>query len=82
MTAPLEQRREACDAHYVLDNELTMQWHPQRVVALASGSSMIQLEIGPGFTINYFAGHFSPNRVIGGSPEVSDRALLKSLLIL
>lgn len=73
MTTTLNQRTDAYDEHHVLDNRLTMEWYPQRVVGMSSGPSMLELGLGHGYTTNYFAQHFSPYRVIDGSPEMIAR---------
>ncbi len=72
-TTILNQRKDAYDEHFVLDNRLMLEWYPQRVVAMASGPSMLELGLGHGFTTNYFARRFSPYRVIDGSPEMIER---------
>lgn len=73
MTVALNQSVDAYDEHHVLDNRLTLEWYPQRVAALANGRSMLELGIGHGFTAKYFAQHFSPYKVIDGSPEMIER---------
>lgn len=73
MTTKLNQRTDAYDEHHVLDNRLTMEWYPQRVVGMSSGPSMLELGLGHGYTSNYFAKHFSPYRVIDGSAEMIER---------
>lgn len=73
MSDVLHQKNEAYDEHFVLDNRLMLEWYPQRVVALASGPSMLELGLGHGFTTSYFARHFAPYRVIDGSAAMIDR---------
>ena len=73
MTKTLTQRKEAYDEHFVLDNRLMLEWYPQRVVAMASGPSMLELGLGHGFSTAYFAQHFAPYRVIDGSAEMIER---------
>jgi SAM-dependent methyltransferase len=73
MTTTLKQRKEAYDEHFLLDNRLTLEWYPQRVAEQASGSSMLELGLGHGYTTCYFAQHFSPYRVIDGSAEMIER---------
>lgn len=73
MTAILNQRKDAYDEHFVTDNQLMLEWYPQRVVDLASGPSMLELGLGHGFTTAYFAQHFSPYKVIDGSAEMIER---------
>lgn len=73
MTTTLNQRADAYDKHHVLDNKLTLEWYPRRVVDMSSGPSMLELGLGHGYTTNYFAQHFSPYRVIDGSPEMIER---------
>jgi SAM-dependent methyltransferase len=69
----LDQMQGAYDEHYVLDNTLMLQWYPQRVVQLATGGSLLELGLGHGYSTTYFAQHFSPYRVIEGSPEMIQR---------
>ena len=73
MTTTLNQRKDAYDEHFVLDNKLMLEWYPRRVVEMASGTSMLELGLGHGFTTAFFARHFSPYSVIDGSPEMIER---------
>jgi 2-polyprenyl-3-methyl-5-hydroxy-6-metoxy-1,4-benzoquinol methylase len=73
VTTSLKQRKEAYDEHFVLDNHLTLEWYPQRVAQQASGTSMLELGLGHGFTTAFFAQHFSPYKVIDGSAEMIER---------
>jgi SAM-dependent methyltransferase len=67
------QRKDAYDEHFVLDNKLMLEWYPQRVVAQSSGPSMLELGLGHGFTTSFFAQHFDPYKVIDGSAEMITR---------
>ena len=73
MTVILNQKKDAYDEHFVLDNRLMLEWYPQRVVDQASGPSMLELGLGHGFTTAYFAQHFNPYKVIDGSAEMIER---------
>ena len=67
------QRKDAYDEHFVLDNRLMLEWYPRRVADQASGPSMLELGLGHGFTTSFFAEHFSPYKVIDGSAEMIER---------
>jgi len=67
------QRKDAYDEHFVLDNQLMLEWYPQRVADQASGPSMLELGLGHGFTTSFFAKHFSPYKVIDGSAAMIER---------
>jgi ubiquinone/menaquinone biosynthesis C-methylase UbiE len=73
MNSSLQQRTEAYDEHFVLDNRLMLEWYPARVAALASGASMLELGLGHGYTTRYFGRHFAPYRVIDGSADMIAR---------
>lgn len=73
MKQPLDQCIDAYDQSFVLETTLMHQWYPKRVAQLASGSSMLELGLGHGFTTAFFAQHFRPYRVIDGSPEMIRR---------
>jgi 2-polyprenyl-3-methyl-5-hydroxy-6-metoxy-1,4-benzoquinol methylase len=55
---------------YYLDNELILNWYPQRVLKLAQGDSVLELGIGHGLTSATFAKHFTKHVVIEGSEDV------------
>ena len=69
----LDEMKDAYDEHFVLDNRLMLQWYPDRVVKMATGSSLLELGLGHGYSTALFARHFSPYRVIEGSPEMIER---------
>jgi len=73
MKNALNHRVDAYDQNFVLETTLMHQWYPKRVAQLASGASMLELGLGHGFTTAFFAQHFSPYRVIDGSPEMIQR---------
>ncbi|WP_374690674.1 class I SAM-dependent methyltransferase [Accumulibacter sp.] len=73
MKDSLNHRVDAYDESFVLDNTLMLQWYPKRGAELASGSSMLELGLGHGFTTAFFAQHFKPYRVIDGAPEMIRR---------
>jgi ubiquinone/menaquinone biosynthesis C-methylase UbiE len=61
------------DFPYALDNDLMLNWYPQRVMALAAGSSLLELGIGHGHTARRFAARFPRYVVIEGSATMIDR---------
>lgn len=73
MASNLEQDVEAYDRHHVLDNRLTLEWYPQRVVAMAKTGSMLELGLGHGYSTECFARAFDHYTVVEGSPEMIDR---------
>ena len=73
MSLENEQDPTAYDRNYVLDNRLTMQWYPQRVVAMAQTGSMLELGLGHGYSTEYFAKTFQRYQVVEGSQEMIDR---------
>lgn len=73
MTKILNQRKDAYDEHHVLDNRLTLEWYPKRVVGMTSGPSMLELGLGHGLTTEFFSRHFGPYRVVDGSREMIER---------
>jgi 2-polyprenyl-3-methyl-5-hydroxy-6-metoxy-1,4-benzoquinol methylase len=58
------------DSAYYLDNELILNWYPERVLKLAQGNSLLELGIGHGFTPMVFSKNFAKHVVIEGSSEV------------
>jgi SAM-dependent methyltransferase len=72
-TQDLNGLKDAYDEHYVLDNRLMLEWYPHRVVAMAAGSSLLELGLGHGYSTALFARHFPRYKVIEGSPEMIDR---------
>jgi SAM-dependent methyltransferase len=62
-----------CDFPYALDNDLILNWYPQRVVALAGGTSLLELGLGHGHSARRFMAHFPRYVVVEGSPLMIDR---------
>jgi SAM-dependent methyltransferase len=63
----------AYDELHVLDNRLTQEWYPKRVIELAHGRSLLELGMGHGGATSAFARHFSRYRVVEGSLEMIER---------
>jgi SAM-dependent methyltransferase len=72
-SAALDEMIDAYDEHFVLDNTLMLKWYPRRVVQMAGKGSLLELGLGHGLSTAFFAQHFSPYRVIEGSPEMIRR---------
>lgn len=75
MSKEIDQDLTAYDRNYVLDNNLTLRWYPQRVVDMAQArtGSMLELGLGHGHSTEYFANAFPRYRVLEGSQEMIDR---------
>jgi SAM-dependent methyltransferase len=73
MAGTLEQKIEAYDRHHVLDNRLTAEWYPRRIVAMANTGSMLELGLGHGYSARYFADVFDRYTVVEGSQQMIDR---------
>ena len=75
MSQEIDQDSTAYDRNYVLDNNLTLQWYPRRVVDMAQArtGSMLELGLGHGYSTEYFAKAFQRYRVLEGSQEMIDR---------
>lgn len=73
MAGSLEQKIEAYDRHHVLDNRLTLEWYPRRVVAMANTGSMLELGLGHGYSARYFAKAFDRYTVVEGSQEMVEK---------
>ena len=73
MSLQIDQDSTAYDRAYVLDNRLTLQWYPKRVVDLARTGSMLELGLGHGYSTEYFAKTFQRYVVVEGSQEMIDR---------
>lgn len=69
----LDAMAQAYDELHVLDNRLSLEWYPQRVIGMARGSSLLELGLGHGHSTSLFARHFKRYRVIEGSPEMIER---------
>ena len=63
----------AYDEHFVLDNELMLNWYPHRVMAMSRGASLLELGLGHGRSTSFFAEHFDRYQVIEGSSEMIRR---------
>src|SRR5215831_18886140 len=61
------------DFPYALDNDLMLNWYPQRVIALAPGRSLLELGIGHGYSARRFATRFPRFVVVEGSETMIDR---------
>ena len=61
------------DFPYALDNDLMLNWYPQRVMALASGTSLLELGLGHGHSARHFATHYPRYVVVEGSTKMIDR---------
>ena len=73
MNLTIDQKTEAYDRSYVLDNRLTLRWYPERVGALARAGSMLELGLGHGYSTEYFARVFQRYQVVEASLEMIDR---------
>jgi len=58
------------DFAYSLDNRLILNWYPGRVLRLSSGSSMLDLGLGHGYTVQQFSESFERYVVVDGSPQI------------
>src|SRR5215471_12544664 len=61
------------DFPYALDNDLMLNWYPQRVIALAPGRSLLELGIGHGHSARRFAARFPRYCVVEGSATMIAR---------
>jgi SAM-dependent methyltransferase len=56
---------------YDFDNEILLNWYPQRIVQLAGqGRSLLELGLGHGHSTMVFSRHFADHVVLEGSPAV------------
>jgi len=56
---------------YDFDNEILLNWYPQRILKHAKGAgSFLELGLGHGFTANIFSRIFEKHVVLEGSPAV------------
>ena len=69
----LDTQVPAYDELYALDNQLTQDGYPQRVIALALGTSLLELGMGHGGATASFARHFSRYQVVEGSAAMIAR---------
>lgn len=58
------------DFPYAIDNELLVNWYPQRLVKRVNGESLLELGVGHGWSIDYLSNYFKRHLVIEGSPEI------------
>jgi SAM-dependent methyltransferase len=59
------------DLKYDFDNEILLNWYPQRILKFISNAgSLLELGLGHGYTTNIFSSHFSRHIVLEGSPAV------------
>lgn len=55
---------------YLKDNELTLNWCSDRIIALSSGTSLLELGLGHGVTAARLSKHFKHYVVLEGSEQV------------
>jgi 2-polyprenyl-3-methyl-5-hydroxy-6-metoxy-1,4-benzoquinol methylase len=56
---------------YDFDNTIQLRWYPERIVQFSKGaSSLLELGVGHGITVNVFESHFKRHVVIDASPAV------------
>lgn len=55
---------------YALDNNLILNWYPERITKRSNGDRLLELGIGHGFSTNRFSNHFKRHLVIDGSPSI------------
>lgn len=72
MTESLDQFAGAynSDTRYSLDARIMSHWYPRRVVEKSNGKSLLELGIGHGRAVTFFAKHFKRHVVVEGSEEV------------
>ncbi len=72
MNDSLDQYVDAYDptALYSLDARLISRWYPRRVVERSSNASLLELGIGHGRAVSFFAEYFDRHVVIEGSKDV------------
>lgn len=74
MNSALEQNERVYDDAHVLDNQLMLNWYPERVVQMARPSgSMLELGLGHGYSSTFFDQSFGRYVVVEGSPEIIGR---------
>jgi len=61
------------DFPYALDNDLMLNWYPQRVIALAPGRSLLELGVGHGHSARWFAAQYPRYAVVEGSDKMIER---------
>ena len=72
MTESLDQFASAYDSdtRYSLDARVMSRWYPRRVVEKSNGESLLELGIGHGRAVSFFAKNFNRHVVVEGSEEV------------
>lgn len=73
MTSPLDKHVAAYEGRsiYDFDNEILLNWYPQRIVSLAGkAASVLELGLGHGFSTDVLSKHFTRHLVLEGSPAV------------
>jgi 2-polyprenyl-3-methyl-5-hydroxy-6-metoxy-1,4-benzoquinol methylase len=56
---------------YDFDNTIQLKWYPKRIVQFSKGaSSLLELGLGHGITVNTFEPHFKRHVVIDASPAI------------
>lgn len=63
----------AYDEVHTLDNRLMHEWYPERVITMATGSSLLELGLGHGHSTTCFSRHFSRYKSIEGSQQMIER---------
>ena len=59
------------DLQYDFDNEILLNWYPQRILEYTKGkTSLLELGLGHGFTTSIFSKHFAKHIVLEGSDAV------------
>ncbi len=80
MTSPKHSAADSLDQHvgayegdniYDFDNEILLNWYPQRVIGLTgTEKTLLELGLGHGFSTQRFSKAFSRHVVVEGSPAV------------
>jgi len=70
MRKGIDQSLQAYQRHHVLDNELTLNWYPGRVLRMVPGGHMLELGLGHGITATLFSEAYSRYLVVEGSAEM------------
>lgn len=73
----LDKYKDAYDENFVLDNQLMLNWYPERVSIHVKGSSLLDLGLGHGYTAIKLAERFKRYLVLEGSKEMIDRFYAK-----
>jgi SAM-dependent methyltransferase len=61
------------DLQYDFDNQILLNWYPQRILEfIDKSSSLLELGLGHGYTTRLFSQHFSKHLVLEGSNAVID----------